>query len=97
MYKIGTRVKKVQGLNLGITGVVCSGPAINEFTLSDARHGEDMYVRIDQPWKNPTGNSFPACTVAVTISANWEPIIPDGSNIPATESIKQLMEKYCHV
>lgn len=98
MYKIGTRVKKVHGKQLGLIGVVCNGPDV---AGNDLIGSNNMFVLIGQPWQAyievaPGIINRAAGTVGQTQSIYWEPIIPDGSNIAATESIEQLMEKYCH-
>ena len=95
MDKVGTRVKKVrpyQANNLGCTGVVCSGPSHLGFTLDMSTIGADIYVRMDQAWVDNAGREWSAGTVCMAISEHWEPIIPEGSNVPSEASIHELLD-----
>lgn len=96
-YKIGTRIKKVRGaVNVGTTGIVHPGPTTNGHTLKYSTIDSDIYVRVDQAVVSVSGNTIPAGLVVMVRSHDWEPIIPPGSNIPATHTFEQLMEKYKH-
>jgi hypothetical protein len=78
-YKIGTRVKKVAGThNIGLTGVVCNGPAAGGWTLDSSGTGADIYILTDCPWTGKLGNQFPSATVCMAYAEQWTPIIPDG-------------------
>ena len=78
-YKIGTRVKKIAGrLNVGCTGVVCCGPAVNGRTLIDASEGCDAYLRHDAAWVSAVGGNYPAGTVSIIKCFQYAPITPDG-------------------
>lgn len=91
-YKIGTRVKKVRGYgNVGLTGVVCVGPTVNGMTLDMSVENANMYIRMDSEWINQYGSKFPALTVGMSNSSNWEPIIPDGA-APSELSYQELLE-----
>lgn len=90
MYKIGTRVKKVYGTQIGITGVVCNGPNVVGKWLED---GMDIFVAIDQAWDDASSVArFPPGSVGSTKSILWEPIIPDGSDVPAEVSFHELLD-----
>jgi hypothetical protein len=97
MYKIGTRIKKVKGSNLGNTGVVVDHPQDEDCMTIEDCHEEgafdyDMYVKEDQAWRDTEGNLWPSGSIAVTRSCDWEPIIPDGSNVPSEASIHELLD-----
>jgi hypothetical protein len=94
-YKIGTRVKKVRGENVGRTGVVCAGPATHGFTLSSSVVGSDMYVRFDSAWTNIYGDQFPAGSVGVARSWLYEPILDRHEPCEAEfkESLDALLTK----
>ena len=94
MYKVGTRVKKTKGRQIGIVGVVCSGPAITG--RSHLNKGQDMFVLMGVPWEGYEGDVFkshnPSNTVGATHSDYWEPIQPEGSNVPSEASIHELLD-----
>ena len=88
MYKVGTRVKKVRGrYNVGLTGIVIDR-YIHPLNKDD---GCDMVVQPDTMsidiW---TGTS--SMDAGATKSCNWEPIIPEGSNVPSEVSIHKLLD-----
>ena len=94
-YKVGTRVKKVrsnQAHNLGATGVVCSGPAHLGFTLDRSTIGADIYIRMDQVWVTDSGREWPSGTVCMAISEQWEPVIPEGSDVSSEVTIHELLD-----
>lgn len=98
-YKVGTRVKKVRGAMLGMTGVVSAGPptigynVIGDKGPTDFRY--DIYIRFDGPIEaiNSLGMTFlwPAGNVACAFSPNWEPIVDPGAE-PCGLSYEQLLE-----
>ena len=94
MYKIGTRVKKVRGTNIGMTGIVCHGPALTGRSVLSS--GENIFVRMDVEWDGYKDGVLkarnPAGTVGATHSDYWEKIIPEGSNVPSEATIHQLLD-----
>lgn len=89
MYKIGTRVKKVRGEQVGLTGVTCNGPDV---AGKDLLSHNDMFVLVDQPWTAGNNALRQAGKIGQTHSQYWEPIIPDGSNVPSEASINELLD-----
>lgn len=92
-HKIGTRVKKVRGAyNVDSTGIVVDhNPSVLEFWR---RRGfsVDIAVRHDCSWISVfNGTTQPAGSKCVTDSAEWEPILPEGS-APSEFSYWELMD-----
>ena len=88
MYKIGTRIKKVRGrLNVGVTGIVVGG-YIHPVNVED---GCDIVVKPDTVSADYWTGKKDASPGA-TKSCNWEPIIPEGSNVPSEASIHELLD-----
>ena len=94
-YKIGTRVKKVKGEDVGLTGVVCehNGECDTiENCHADGLTDYDVYIRIDQPTADVAGWMWPAGSVFVCRSFQWEPIVPEGQ-APSEYSFDKLMDE----
>ena len=76
-YRVGTRVRKVSGKrSIGVTGIVSAGPTSDGLEMFGPY---DMFVLVHEPWIGANGAPQPADTVALTISGQWEPIIPNGA------------------
>lgn len=95
MYKVGTRIKLVRAdnpdnPNIGLTGIVVPDSAAQN---DQYKEGRDMVVKVDRSYRgHPDGALVPAgfCTWANT--RHWEPIIPEGSNVPSEASIHELLD-----
>lgn len=86
-YKIGTRVKKVRGLNAGATGVVCGR---NHRFLHEYDSEYNMAVRMDSEWVSISDHVFAAGDVCATRSIDWTPIVPDGHRAGQSDLCKPL-------
>ena len=89
MYKVGTRVKKVRSrfnLNLGSTGVVIK--YLDEPNI----WGSNMLGKADSSFMGLEGKLWPAGTLSNVLDTEWEPIIPEGSNVPSEASIHELLD-----
>ena len=83
-YRVGTRIKKVSGeYDIGATGLVVGHTDDLEW---------DILVREDAPWYDCDGGLHPTTIPSVTKSSQWEPIIPEGSNVPSEASIHELLD-----
>ena len=90
MYKVGTRVKKVRIMaDIGLTGVVVAGEIKNKET---DKFPYDMLVKADGPRSMLDGAPAPAGSINREYSEWWEPIIPEGSNVPSEVTIHELLD-----
>lgn len=95
MYKVGTRVKMIRSAspnnpNIGLTGIVVPDSAAQNPAY---REGYDIVVKVDRSYIGiPGGNLVSAGFCTWTLSSDWEPIIPEGSNVPSEASIHELLD-----
>lgn len=87
-YKIGTRVKKVRGLNMGATGVVCEK---NVSFLYEYDPEYCMSVRYDGPWVSERGDAWGPEQISATSPAWWEPILD--RHTPCESDFKESLDK----
>lgn len=84
-FRVGQRVKKVRGSQVGMTATVI-GFDVSPYTRL---MGDDMRVRIDGSWTNGLDGIKPGGSEGTTVSAYWEPIL-DRPELSTWDAIREL-------